>query len=213
MVNAPNLSVNWLLIISFNFNMQYSKWRVGANWQQSRQWAHECRQNASIGLTMATSHGSPPKTKKDRCKCLEKGGPDGRQSWELAPKQWISKWLTMWRHPSKQGKIARWCYPAVGQWATAKQLRLPVKKNKQAQNWNQATKQTSKSAKGSKKQKFSGAIKLNSTHQTILPMIWPKTQCCQKNWDQGQSRLCKVCYWKLVGMTWKVKHPENVQVL
>ena len=35
------------------------------------------------GVTMATSHGSPPMKRYSKlaCKCLEKGGPDGRQSW------------------------------------------------------------------------------------------------------------------------------------
>ena len=32
---------------------------------------------------MATSHGSPPTKRNSKldCKCLEKGGPDGRQPW------------------------------------------------------------------------------------------------------------------------------------
>ena len=57
-------------------------------------------------VTMATFHGSPPMERNSNldCKCLEKGGPDGRQPWGQPSKQKISKRKAP---PSRQGKMAR----------------------------------------------------------------------------------------------------------
>ena len=59
-----------------------------------------------VEVTMATSHGSPPTERNSKldCKCLEKGGPDGRQPWGRPSKQRISKRESP---PFKQGKMAR----------------------------------------------------------------------------------------------------------
>ena len=55
---------------------------------------------------MVNIHGSPPMKRNSKldCKCLEKGGPDGRQLWGRSSQQRICKRQAP---PSRQGKMAR----------------------------------------------------------------------------------------------------------